>query len=143
MRRHSRGSSLIEFALALPLLVILVFGTIDGARIFATWNRVKNGAHEGAAYAQFFPLAQTAVGTSCASPNNIQSRVQAEGSDLIVSVFPLASPLCQAFTPASAVQPGQSVTVTVTAPFTFITPIAKSLFGNPVVKAKVTVTVQG
>ena len=78
---------MVEFAIALPLLLILVLGTIDGARLFATWNRVKNGAKEGAAYAQYFPTKQ-ATGTTCADPNNITARARNEGSDLTVTVSP-------------------------------------------------------
>ena len=112
VRKNCRGTALIEFALVLPLLVVLVFGTIDGARIFATWNRVKNAAHEGASFAQFFPLQQSQVGAACASPNNINARARAEGSDLTVAVSPAVTPACQTMTSASVVQPGQTVTVT-------------------------------
>ncbi|HVT77520.1 MAG TPA: TadE/TadG family type IV pilus assembly protein [Acidimicrobiales bacterium] len=142
-RRGSRGSAIVEFALCLPFLVIMTLGTIDGARLYATWNRTKHAAQVGADFAQYYPLRQAAAGSSCAAPNNITSRVQNEGTDLTVSVSPVASPLCQDMTGASAVQPGQTVAVTVTAPFTFITPFAKALWGNPVVKATARITVQG
>ena len=126
----------------LPLLVVLVFGTIDGARIFATWNRVKNAAHEGASFAQFFPMHQSQVG-SCVDPNNITARARAEGTDLAVSVSPAVTPACQPMSSSSPVQPGSLVTVTVSKPFTFITPLAGVLWGKPTVRASVKVTVQG
>ncbi|HVE94373.1 MAG TPA: TadE/TadG family type IV pilus assembly protein [Acidimicrobiales bacterium] len=143
MRRNCRGTALIEFALVLPLLVILVFGTIDGARIFATWNRVKNAAHEGAAFAQFFPTQQSAVGTACAAPNNITDRAKAEGTDLTITVSPAVTPACQTMGPSAPVQPGGMVTVTATVPFSFITPLAGVLWGKPTVRASVKMTVQG
>jgi hypothetical protein len=134
---------MVEFAVALPLLLILTLGTIDGARLFATWNRTKTGAHEGATYAQFFPLHQAPNATTCSAPNNIASRVQNEGADLSVTVSPAVSPTCQELSSSSTVQPGQVVTVTVSTPFTFVSPIARALWGNPTVKSSVKITVQG
>ncbi len=135
---------MVEFALALPLLLILVLGTIDGARLFATWNRAKTGAREGAAYAQYFPT-QQATGVTCLDPNNITARARNEGADLTITISPAVSPACQTFSAASpaGLQPGQTVSVTATAPFTFVSPIARALWGNPPVKATVKVTVQG
>lgn len=143
-RSASRGSAIIEFALCLPFLVILTLGTIDGARLYATWNRTKHAAQIGADFAQYYPLRQAQVGTGCVAPDNVTSRVQNEGTDLTVSVSPVATPtLCQDMTTLSSLQPGQTVTVTVTAPFTFMTPFAQSLWGNPVVKSSAKITVQG
>ena len=143
MKKSSRGAALVEFAITLPLLMILSLGMIDGARMFATWNRVKTGAREGAEYAQYFPLKQSAVGSTCTDPNNITARARNEGSDLTVTVSPAASPACQDMTTGSAIQPGGTVSVVVTKPFTFISPFARVLWGNPTIKATVKVTVQG
>ena len=142
-RRGSRGAALIEFALCLPFLTILVLGTIDGTRLFATWNRTKHSAQQGANFAQYYPYRQAAVGSACATPNNITDRVRNEGSDLTVTVTPAISPACQDLTSMSALQPGQTVSVTVSAPFTFISPFARTLWGNPTVKSTAKITVQG
>jgi Flp pilus assembly protein TadG len=141
--RASRGSAIIEFALCLPFLVILVLGTIDGARLYATWNRAKHAAQQGANFAQFYPYRQAPSNGSCANDDSITARAQNEGTDLSVTVSPAVSPTCQDLTTTSSLQPGQTVSVTVTAPFTFITPFAQSLWGNPTVKATAKVTVQG
>jgi Flp pilus assembly protein TadG len=143
VRRNSRGTAVIEFALVLPFLVIMAFGTIDGARIFATWNRVKNAAHEGAAYAQYFPMRQQQDSGVCAGTNNITSRAKAEGTDLAVTVSPAVTPTCQDMSPLGTIQSGTTVTVTVSSPFSFVTPLARLLWGTPTVKANVKVTVQG
>jgi Flp pilus assembly protein TadG len=143
--RRSRGSAIIEFALCLPFLTILVLGTIDGARMFSTWNRAKHAAQQGANYAQFYPTRQV-TGATCTDPNNITDRVQNEGSDLTVQVYysgTLQSPSCSELSSSSTIQPGDTVSVKVTAPFSFITPFAKSLWGNPSVTAIAKITVQG
>jgi Flp pilus assembly protein TadG len=142
-RRASRGTAIIEFALCLPFLVILALGTVDGARLYSTWNRTKHAAQQGANFAQYYPLRQASSGASCPDPDNIKARVLNEGSDLTVAVSPVASPACQDMTTTSAVQPGSTMTVTATAPFTFITPFARAIWGNPTVKSTAKVTVQG
>jgi Flp pilus assembly protein TadG len=42
-----RGQSLVEFALVLPLLLLLVFGIIDAGRLIFTYNDVSNAARSG------------------------------------------------------------------------------------------------
>ena len=141
--RASRGSALIEFALCLPFLVIFALGTVDGARLYATWNRTKHAAQQGANFAQYYPLRQQPTGANCTAPNNIRDRVRNEGADLTVVVTPTASPSCQDLTSSSSIHAGDTVSVKVTAPFTFITPFAKALWGNPTVSATAKITVQG
>lgn len=143
MRRNSRGAALVEFAIALPLLVTLAMGAVDGARAFSTWNRVKNAAREGAQFAQYFPLRQAPTGSICTAPNNITSRVQAEGTDLSVTVTPTASPSCQDLTTSSSLHAGDPVKVTVSRSFSFFSPVARLVWGNQTIKASVTATVQG
>src|SRR5439155_2146562 len=45
------GQSLIEVALALPILLVLLLGLADGARAYYYAGVVANGAREGANYA--------------------------------------------------------------------------------------------
>jgi Flp pilus assembly protein TadG len=48
--RSSEGASLIEAAIALPVVLMLLFGVIDGARYVAARNTVNSASHEGARY---------------------------------------------------------------------------------------------
>jgi len=54
------GQSLVEFALVLPLLLLLVFGIVDFARVYHYWNDQTSIANTGARYA--------AVGTNPGAP---------------------------------------------------------------------------
>lgn len=45
---HTEGATLVEFAIALPLLVLLIFGAIDFGWAFSQNLDVKHGAREGA-----------------------------------------------------------------------------------------------
>lgn len=46
--RSEKGASLVEFAMVLPLLVVLLFGVIEASWAFAQINDVRHGAREGA-----------------------------------------------------------------------------------------------
>lgn len=50
-RRSQRGVALVEFALVLPLLIVLLFSVWELGRIFDAWLVVTNAAREGARYA--------------------------------------------------------------------------------------------
>lgn len=43
-----RGQALVEFALVLPILLILLLGILDFSRAVAAYNSVSNGARSGA-----------------------------------------------------------------------------------------------
>ena len=50
IKRNHHGQSLVEFALILPLLLMLVLGAIDFGRLFYTKIIITNAAREGAYY---------------------------------------------------------------------------------------------
>jgi hypothetical protein len=53
-RRHrtvSRGQALVEFAIILPLLMLLLVMAIDGGRVFFGWVALQNASRIGADYA--------------------------------------------------------------------------------------------
>ena len=50
-----RGQGLLEFALVISLLLLLVFGIIDFARVFFGYATMSNGVREGARYAIVHP----------------------------------------------------------------------------------------
>ncbi|HEY8491025.1 MAG TPA: TadE/TadG family type IV pilus assembly protein [Dehalococcoidia bacterium] len=48
LRRGERGQSLVEFALVLPLFLILVFGIVDFGNALQDYITLSNAAREGA-----------------------------------------------------------------------------------------------
>jgi Flp pilus assembly protein TadG len=47
-RQRDRGANLVEFALIMPLLLLLILGIVEFGYLFAQYNEVRHGAHEGA-----------------------------------------------------------------------------------------------
>ena len=48
MKREERGAALVEFALALPLLLVVLAGIVDFGFVFQRYEVVTNAAREGA-----------------------------------------------------------------------------------------------
>lgn len=155
---------MVEFAICLPLLAILVFGTIDLGRVYVTWQHVKNAAREGAYLAASQPYHQYNVsGASPACTDDIWDRAIQESSSspsdltLTVSVTPAGgsttnyvsgangakgSLVCG--TPAGVTPAfGTSIKVTVqNNKFTLLTPLVQAMIGTISVKSSVTVVEQ-
>jgi hypothetical protein len=49
-RKRELGQSLVEFAMIAPILVILIFGFVDSARLYQAWVTVQGAAREGARF---------------------------------------------------------------------------------------------
>jgi len=46
--KKDRGAQLVEFALLLPLLLLLILGMVEFGFLFAEFNETRHGVHEGA-----------------------------------------------------------------------------------------------
>src|ERR1700694_1573807 len=81
-RRRQSAQSLTEFALILPVLMLILLGVVDFGRVFYYWTSIANAAREGARYGTTHP---SAVATTCkADPNNIKYRVKQEAGTTMV-----------------------------------------------------------
>ncbi len=113
-RRNDRGAVAVEFAIVLPLLIILVFGIIDFGRVFFAQITVTQAAREGARL--------SALGLP-----NVQSRTTAAAAGL--SPVMVTNPsIC----PTGSTQATDAV-VTVTYTFEFSTPLIE-MVGLPATK---------
>jgi len=55
LKDSQSGQELVEFALVLPLLLLVVFGVLDLGRVFHSAITITNAAREGARYAMLHP----------------------------------------------------------------------------------------
>ncbi len=117
------GSALVELAVVLPLLVLVMAGAIDFARVFYTGMELTNAARAGAQYGAYNPAQ---------SGNIAGMKTAATGSVNITGVTATASRICQCATSAGTFSAATCtttcpsgrhlvVTVTVTASRSFTT----------------------
>ncbi len=55
VRNASRGQSIVELAISVPLLMLLLLGTIDIGRVFFDYIEMRNAVVEGATYGSRHP----------------------------------------------------------------------------------------
>ena len=126
-REARRGQSLTEFALTLPVILLLVLFGLDFGRVFLGWVTLTNAVREAANYAAMNPtawgvtpnltvqseyqrlVAQEAAGANCALPNPAPEPTFPSGTSL-----------------------GSPADVSITCHFTLITPLISSIVGNSI-----------
>lgn len=116
-RGTQRGQSVIEFALALPVMLLVTLGAVDVGRVFFDYIGLRTAAMEGALYGSRFPTAT----------NDIKQRVR---DHYLPNAFPANAAIVAAAdgvcSGANSLNQTGFVTVTVTRPFT---PLSLSLLG--------------
>jgi Flp pilus assembly protein TadG len=140
--RSRRGQALVEFALVLPVLLVLLLLAVDFGRLFTTYVSVNNAAREGAFYAaehaKDTPFDQTTFDNLARAAALREVNVQGQGGEGTLS---FSGPTCHvagapasiltcdaAATSSSAV--GNQVSFEVTRPFSLLTPFVGELFGG-------------
>ena len=111
-RKEEGGQSLVEFALVVPIFLLVLFAIVDFGMAFHAWITVTNSAREGAR-----------IGAVHAPAATIEQRVRdtatsLEQANLDVSVTNADD---------QGGQPGESVVVDVSYSYSLITPLADLL----------------
>jgi len=124
--RHARhGQSLSEFALTLPVVLLLILFGLDFGRVFLGWVSLTNATREAANFAAMNP---TAWG---AEPNLI---VQAEYVRLVTAETADANCTMPDLVPdptfPSGTSLGSPASVTITCHFRLITPVISDIVGD-------------
>jgi len=135
LRRDDHGVSTVEFALVAPLLLLLLIGILDLARIVTAYVVVSNASQEGAHFAMLSPGA---------APSAIASAVRARAAPLDTSTDKLCvsasyydgstfQPWPSAGIPASSPQPSSiPVRVEVRYPSSAVTVLIGRFLGGAV-----------
>jgi Flp pilus assembly protein TadG len=120
---RDRGAAAVEFALLLPVLLLVVFGLVDLGRALNAQITLTQAAREG-------------VRLAALSESNVVSRTQAAATGLSgVTVTVTSCP--------SGSGPTSDATVEVSYPFTFVTPVgalAKLFAGSSGLGSSLTLT---
>ena len=128
--RRSAGQALVEFALIVPVSLLLMGSALDLGRLFYTRVSLENAAREGAFYGSTNPRCDTAARSLCDDPDTAEWRVvnEATGLGSLNIVFsctnggtPVALLSCAA---------GDMYEATVSTNFTLVTPLLEPLLGT-------------
>jgi len=130
-RGDHRGQSLVEFALILPILLLLTLIAVDFGRVYLGWINLQNMARIGANYA-----ANNAAALDGGDADAITAYTNQITSDAAATNCPLApgQPAVPAFTDVDGVggptSLGDRATVTLTCRFHVITPLISFIVGS-------------
>ena len=168
-RRGARGQGLVEFALVLPVFLLMMFGLIDVGRFVYQTSTLSQAAREGARLGSVEasyrhdppkpddPACGTSGGPVCpADDAALLSHISA-AANRMMSPFGTVSNTymsCVLAPPAGTTPtgawtdttcsnhaPGNVISVRVTAQFTPITPIISSLFGTRTLSGSAAMTI--
>jgi beta-lactam-binding protein with PASTA domain len=138
---RTRGQAMVEFALILPVLILLLVLAVDFGRVFFGWVALNNAARIAANSAASNP--DTWDGTGTVADKNayraevlrdLQSINCAPTSGATWTTASIPDPTFTNITgTANAYELGDRVTVRLTCRFSFITPIVGAILGNPLV----------
>jgi Flp pilus assembly protein TadG len=130
-RGDGRGQSLVEFALVLPIFMLIIFGVIDGGRVVFANNDMAQSTRNVARVASTKCFETTPACDKGSGP--IAAAIASNGSGMLVS----PTWTVQCINPVTGNVPtnteddfckiGYLVRVTVTSPMLFVTPVASSL----------------
>jgi Flp pilus assembly protein TadG len=116
--RREDGVAAVEFALLLPLIVIILFATTEFGISMAKWEDYESAAREGARFA----AVHCAPTSPCDNPNEVWAVVKNASSDYTASNAPM--PATFTVTPLSCTS-GQQVAVSWQQTFTIDVPLLK------------------
>lgn len=136
--RRRSGQALTEFALVLPVMIILLLIAVDFGRLFFSYVEINNASREAASFAgaNFWsgtPPSDSAITAVAAQETNVQGQGGEGALTVTVVCFNPASPSisidCVTLGPGGA-GIGNQVRVTATESFGFLTPLISDFFGG-------------
>lgn len=149
-RPRTFGQALAEFALLLPVLLVMTIAVVDMARAFTGYIALTNGIREAAIYAISMsgdgvtlnanhwcsdavspPIACPAGASGHQYPDadNVAARIAAETKGLDQSLIQVHAPVCS---PAPCSASSTTVTVSATYVMPVLTPVLGSIVGDNV-----------
>jgi Flp pilus assembly protein TadG len=141
---RDRGQSVVEFALLLPVFLLILVVAVDFGRLFFTWVQIHNAAREAAAVGSYSPTDTAGMSSRVAAEKNAQGQ---KGENAVTVSSTCANPAGTTITCASApggTGAGNTITVTVSEHFSFLTPLINQTVGsNLQISASATSTVLG
>lgn len=127
IEKRSRGQGLVEFAVVLPLLMMLLLMAIDFGRVFFGWVGLQNAARIGANYAAMYSEADWAD-TDDPKREDYIARIGADAGGINCT---LPDPLPMPSFPGGT-DVGNDAVVSLTCDFSLVTPFIGAITGDPI-----------
>lgn len=133
-RRRSGGQAIAEFAIAIPLFILLVFGLIDLGRLVYVNNAIAEAAREGARWGSVQQRSANAAG---------RTAIEAHATGVMAAVpNPVVTVTCErGGALATTCRTNDILIVEISSEVTPLTPVLGQLVGTPTVTATAKVTV--
>lgn len=138
-RATSRGQSLVEFAIVLPIFMVLLFGIIDGGRVVFSNNELAQATRSVSRIASTTCF-QTTPSCSTSSGPILEAIADQRGSALQGATWSIkcidpATNVARTNSGTDVCKIGDRIAVSASAPFRFVTPVASS-FGAVTIGSK-------
>jgi Flp pilus assembly protein TadG len=108
LRLSSGGQTIVEFALIVPIFLVILFAIVDFSMALNAWLTVTNSAREGARV--------LVLGANC---SDVTTRAEDVASHLNPQISVTIDP------PSCTGNPGDQMAVTVSYQYSYITPVGK------------------
>ncbi len=127
----SRGQSVVEFALILPVLLLTMLTAVDFGRLFFTTIQLTNAAREGVNYAAQHPTDTVTIQSRVDTEANTQAQ-RGEGAITVSTACKDSAGISIACSLADQgnAAAGNIVAVSTSEPFSFLTPFMNGFFGG-------------
>ena len=149
LRRKSRGQAMVEFALILPIILLLVLLALDLGRVYFGWVGLQNAARIGANYAAIHPDAWSLPDTPLKQLARAQYAQQIAQDSAALNCSPrptIANVPLPAFVNVvgtlNAREMGDHASVTLHCTFQLLTPVVSSFVGGVPIAANAVFTIR-
>jgi len=148
---RSRGQAVVEFAVILPVFLLITLGVVDMARVFTAYIALTNGVSNAAIYAgqggylnkwcspspqAVGDLPCPAPGHTSTNPDNIAYQIKVEATGLNSQAIVMQAPVCTLIASGTVVDctsiDPKNVRIVASYNIDLITPLMTTLMGGPV-----------
>jgi Flp pilus assembly protein TadG len=127
LRLDPRGQSLVEFAISLPVVLLMILFGVDFGRVFLGWVTLTNAVREAANFAALNPTAWTApVNATIVAEYERLISTESAGSNCTLPT-PIPDP-----TFPTGTDVGSPAVVAITCRFSLITPVVGNILGSDI-----------
>ena len=132
-----RGQALAEFAIALPVFLLLVFGLIDGGRMVIDYSTLANASRNAARVAI---VNQSNDATDCSSARTFKCAAMDHSAAMGIDASSIDD--LAALDAETCEESGCDITVTVRHTYEPITPLPSIIFGTFEMEASTTMPIE-